>query len=248
MGSGLGSTIVKPCGLSSGEAGMHGLGVSHNGDLPSPGTFLVARADVARVMREAVIERSAGDVSETFPIESPGKQRCGFLPVACPRRFREAPTLQRLVGALWHPRQSTKPPWPRHRWHDRFSSFPFLLMQACASAFATTPAPRCLPTCPSCCRRRAGRGRRGDVSEVRRRSHLTSCLPWCREVFQKGFSTSATEKCLGSGRGRKCSVDMTEALRNCSSRVRWPLGREAVFARAFTLTLYSAPILEIIRR
>jgi len=47
MGSGLGSTIVKPCGLSSGEAGMHGLGVSHNDDLPSPGTFLVARADVA---------------------------------------------------------------------------------------------------------------------------------------------------------------------------------------------------------
>jgi len=60
LGSGLGSTIVKPCGLSSGEAGMHGLGVSHNDDLPSPGTFLVARADVARVMREAVIERSAG--------------------------------------------------------------------------------------------------------------------------------------------------------------------------------------------
>jgi len=182
LGSGVGSTIVKPCGLSSGEAGMHGLGVSHNDDLPSPGTFLVARADVARVMREAVIERSAGDVSETFPIESLPRHSAA---ASCPWHARDSSERHRRCSDLWRPvwhptvhetvlevvaALAAAPP----RWHDRFSFF--LPMQACASVSATTPAPRCLPTCPSCCKRRAGRGRRGDVSEVRRTSHLTPCV------------------------------------------------------------------------
>ncbi|EOD27886.1 hypothetical protein EMIHUDRAFT_434925 [Emiliania huxleyi CCMP1516] len=161
LGSGVGSTIVKPCGLSSGEAGMHGLGVSHNDDLPSPGTFLVARADVARVMREAVIERSAGDVSETFPIESLPRHSAA---ASCPWHARDSSERHRRCSDLWRP-----------VWHPTVHE---TVLEACASVSATTPAPRYLPTCPSCCKRRAGRGRRGDVSvsEVRRTSHLTPCV------------------------------------------------------------------------
>lgn len=143
---------------------MHGLGVSHNDDLPSPGTaeplqqpfapgrhtsvdllayfFLrhfpccarrrgistrglrrravsgqrvhTSRCEQARVMREAVIERSAGDVSETFPIESLPRHSA-FLPVACPRQFREAPTLQRLVAARVAPDSPRNRPRSRRR-------------------------------------------------------------------------------------------------------------------------------------
>lgn len=65
-------------------------------------------------MREAVIERSAGDVSETFPIESLPRHSA-FLPVACPRQFREAPTLQRLVAARVAPDSPRNRPRSRRR-------------------------------------------------------------------------------------------------------------------------------------
>ena len=105
-------------------------------------------------MREAVIERSAGDVSETFPIES--LPRHSAL-ASCPWHARDSSERHRRCSDLWRPvwhptvhetvlevvaALAAAPP----RWHDRFSFF--LPMQACASVSATTPEPRCLPIQP----------------------------------------------------------------------------------------------------
>jgi len=57
--SGIGSTIIKPCGLHDGPAGQAALGTSHNDRLPSPHQYMITRADLAAVMQEAVVERSA---------------------------------------------------------------------------------------------------------------------------------------------------------------------------------------------
>jgi len=58
--SGLGATIVKPCGLLNTPGGRHALAVAHDDELPSS-DFTVSRADVAALMVEAVAEpQSAG--------------------------------------------------------------------------------------------------------------------------------------------------------------------------------------------
>lgn len=54
----IGTTIVKPCGLSDGPAGKSALGVGHDDKLPAPLKFTVSRADVARVMVQAIVERT----------------------------------------------------------------------------------------------------------------------------------------------------------------------------------------------
>ena len=60
-GSGLGATIVKPCGLGNGEAGKSRLVTGHDDKLPFPGQLLlVNRADVAAVMAEAAAQRAKG--------------------------------------------------------------------------------------------------------------------------------------------------------------------------------------------
>jgi len=56
--SGVPSAIVKPCGLGTGPGGQHTLGVGHDDELPGV-EFTVNRADVAAVMAEAVVQRSA---------------------------------------------------------------------------------------------------------------------------------------------------------------------------------------------
>ena len=45
--SGIGSTIVKPCGLVDGDGGKHALAVAHDDRLPTA-DYTVARADVSR--------------------------------------------------------------------------------------------------------------------------------------------------------------------------------------------------------
>jgi len=55
--SGIGSTIVKPCGLKEG-AGGGALATSHDDKLPFGSIGFVQRADVASVMAEAVVQRS----------------------------------------------------------------------------------------------------------------------------------------------------------------------------------------------
>jgi uncharacterized protein YbjT (DUF2867 family) len=59
MNSGLPFTIVKPCGLTDGKPNERELVVGHDDelDLKPP---LVPRADVARVMAEALVKREAG--------------------------------------------------------------------------------------------------------------------------------------------------------------------------------------------
>jgi len=59
FGSGIASTVVKPCGLQDGPSGQHTLGTSHNDVLPDPHLFMINRADVAAVMKEAIIQRTA---------------------------------------------------------------------------------------------------------------------------------------------------------------------------------------------
>ncbi|KAL1505075.1 hypothetical protein AB1Y20_008835 [Prymnesium parvum] len=56
--SGVGSAIVKPCGLLDVPGGKHALAVSHDDKLPTF-DFTISRADVARVMAEAALDDSA---------------------------------------------------------------------------------------------------------------------------------------------------------------------------------------------
>jgi len=56
--SGVGSAIVKPCGLKDGAGGKSALGVGHDDKLPSTSLGFIARSDVAAVMAEAVVQRS----------------------------------------------------------------------------------------------------------------------------------------------------------------------------------------------
>jgi len=58
--SGLASTIIKPCGLGEGPGGQHALKTVHDDQHGVLDPFMVARADVAAVMKEAIIERSSG--------------------------------------------------------------------------------------------------------------------------------------------------------------------------------------------
>ena len=60
MSSGIGATVVKPCGLKDGPAGRSGLNTLHDDKNPAPLSFTIARADVAAVMAEAVAQRSSG--------------------------------------------------------------------------------------------------------------------------------------------------------------------------------------------
>jgi len=60
MSSGIGATIVKPCGLTDGPAGKTALDTLHDDKNPSPLSFTVSRADVAAVMAEAAVERAGG--------------------------------------------------------------------------------------------------------------------------------------------------------------------------------------------
>jgi len=55
--SGVGSTVVKPCGLKDAPGGHSALGTGHDDQLPGLAGF-VAREDVAAVMAEAVVQRS----------------------------------------------------------------------------------------------------------------------------------------------------------------------------------------------
>ena len=57
--SGVGTTVVKPCGLSDKEGGQHKLVVGHDDHLPTM-SFMVPRADVAAVMAEAIVQRTSG--------------------------------------------------------------------------------------------------------------------------------------------------------------------------------------------
>jgi uncharacterized protein YbjT (DUF2867 family) len=58
--SGLGATIVKPCGLPDGMAGQNStLLVGHDDTLLSTAPPIVSRDDVAAVMAQAVVERSS---------------------------------------------------------------------------------------------------------------------------------------------------------------------------------------------
>ena len=58
-GSGIGATIIKPCGLGNGEGGKSHLVTGHDDKLPFPGQLLlVKRADVAAVMAEAAAQRA----------------------------------------------------------------------------------------------------------------------------------------------------------------------------------------------
>lgn len=57
--SGVGATVVKPCGLLDGPPGRAQLVVGHD-DAWAGEAFTVARADVAAIMAEAVVERSRG--------------------------------------------------------------------------------------------------------------------------------------------------------------------------------------------
>ena len=60
-GSGVGSTVVKPCGLNSKAGSKHRLVTGHDDKLPFPGQAIsIARADVARVMVEAAAQRATG--------------------------------------------------------------------------------------------------------------------------------------------------------------------------------------------
>lgn len=57
--AGVGSVVVKPCGLIDGPPGEHALGVGFDDHLPSD-AFTIARADVAAVVAEAVAGRAEG--------------------------------------------------------------------------------------------------------------------------------------------------------------------------------------------
>ena len=58
--SGIGSVVVKPCGLDSRQGGSSTLLVGHDDTLIQTNPPLVARADVAAVMAEAIATRAAG--------------------------------------------------------------------------------------------------------------------------------------------------------------------------------------------
>ena len=60
VSSGIGATVVKPCGLTDSPAGEKSLDTLHDDHNPSPLSFTVSRADVAAVMAEAVAQRSSG--------------------------------------------------------------------------------------------------------------------------------------------------------------------------------------------
>jgi len=57
--SGMGATIVKPCGLNTNEPSEHRLVTAHDDKLPFPGVMeSVSLKDVARVMAEAVVRQT----------------------------------------------------------------------------------------------------------------------------------------------------------------------------------------------
>ena len=58
--SGIGATIVKPCGLTNDPPRKKALDTLHDDKNPSPLSFTVSRADVAAVMVEAIVERTSG--------------------------------------------------------------------------------------------------------------------------------------------------------------------------------------------
>lgn len=58
--SGIGTTVVKPCGLIDGPRGSNALLVGHDDTLLSTRPPTVSRADVAAVMAEAIVERASG--------------------------------------------------------------------------------------------------------------------------------------------------------------------------------------------
>ena len=60
MSSGIGATVVKPCGLSDDPAGKKALDTLHDDKNPSPLSFSISRGDVAAVMVEAIAERVSG--------------------------------------------------------------------------------------------------------------------------------------------------------------------------------------------
>lgn len=58
--SGIGATIVKPCGLNTNEPSKHRLVVGHDDKLPFPGAMVsVSLKDVARVMAEATVRQTS---------------------------------------------------------------------------------------------------------------------------------------------------------------------------------------------
>lgn len=58
-GTGIGATIVKPCGLNTNAPSKHRLVVAHDDKLPFPGVLeSVSLKDVARVMAEATAQRT----------------------------------------------------------------------------------------------------------------------------------------------------------------------------------------------
>ena len=59
-GSGIPSIIVKPCGLNDGPSGQHALKALHDDKRGALDPFMIARADVAAVVKQAVVERSSG--------------------------------------------------------------------------------------------------------------------------------------------------------------------------------------------
>jgi len=77
--AGIGSTIVKPCGLTHGVAGNSTLLVGHNDSLLNGKFHSVSREDVAAVMAQAVLSRSQGLRFDLCSMPGPGTTDLGAL-------------------------------------------------------------------------------------------------------------------------------------------------------------------------